>query len=245
MTRNTTLLLGAGTGTAAGLLVIVVVWIMAGDGSAPSGAPVPGEAMPPVMAAGKEVRAQDLQPVALFFQGTDEFLLRPEVREIFWTAQVTDRARQVVAELLRGPQAADRLPLLPEGFTLREVYVMPGGIAWVDLGSGGSRPTMGSRQERAAVEGIALSLTANFSEIERVGLLIDGGQVESLAGHLDLRITYTGASWLPPGARVDDLLPAEVVEARRAAEAGGASGIGEAPGLSARLTGTPEGAIEQ
>jgi spore germination protein GerM len=225
------IVLGAAAGVVLGLAVLVLaVTLIGDDGSAsenedseaaaqaaPAVAePGPGQEEPvPVVDGGEPVVSTDLRPVALFFSGGQDFLLLPEVRKIFWTASLTDRARQVVNELLRGPTDDGELaPSIPAGLTLREVYVMPGGTCWVDLSTSGRRPQIGSQQEWAAVESLALSLTANFAEIQRVGVLLDGEQSESLAGHLDLRRTFTGREWLPPGVRLEDLLPGEVLADR-------------------------------
>jgi hypothetical protein len=220
VTQRTTILAGAGVGVAVGLVILAIVWMLTSDGDAGTVGTEAGAAAAAgdVPAAGELVGDRDLQPVVLFFPGGDEVLLRPETREIYWTALLTDRARQVLAEFLRGPEVETRRPVVPASLALKEVYVLPGGNAWVDLTwTAGRSLAMGSLEERAVVEGIALSLTANFPEIRRVGILIDGEQVESLAGHVDLRATYTGREWLPPGARLDDLIPAEVREAREKA----------------------------
>lgn len=231
MTTRTSILAGVAAGIVLGAIVLAVIFAVRGGGEAgsegaagelPPGAeqPAPGTESPvESLDAGETVQKSDLRPVALFFAGREGLLLLPETRNIFWTASATDRARQVVNELLRGPLPGGRLlPALPEGLSLREVYLLPDGSCWVDLGLSKGRIQTGSQEEWAAVEALALSLTLNFPEIRRVGLLLDGEQAESLAGHVDLRRLYTGREWLPGGVDADDLLPGPV-RADRAARA--------------------------
>jgi hypothetical protein len=231
LTTRSSILAGVAAGVGLGVIVLAVIFALRGGGGSdagdtaelPPGAelPAPGAEEPaaPSLDAGEAVQTSDLRPVALFFAGREGMLLLPETRNIFWTASVTDRARQVVNELLRGPLPDGRLlPALPSGLRLREVYLLPDGSCWVDLGLSQGRIQTGSREEWAAIEAVALSLTLNFPEILRVGLLLDGEQVESLAGHVDLQRLYTGREWLPGGVQADDLLP-EPVRADRAAHA--------------------------
>jgi hypothetical protein len=217
LTTRKAVLAGVAAGAGLGLIVLVLLLALRGGGdevpATSAEGPLAAEEGTPVstLDAGQAVEPNDLRPVALFFAGREGMLLLPETRNIFWTASATDRARQVVNELIRGPLPDGRLlPAVPPGLSLREVYLLPDGSCWVDLGLSGGRVQTGSREEWAAVEAVALSLTLNFPEIRRVGLLLDGEQVESLAGHVDLRRLYTGREWLPGEVDAGDLLPEAV-----------------------------------
>lgn len=80
------------------------------------------------------------------------------------------------------------LSLIPPGTMLRGFYITDRGDAFVDLTPEVS--TMhpgGSTGELLTVYAIVNTLTANLSSVERVQILIDGKQVDTLAGHVDLR----------------------------------------------------------
>jgi len=92
---------------------------------------------------------------------------------------------------------------LPPDTTLRQVYVLDDGTAWVDFsaelrtGIGG-----GSTAERLAVYAVVDSVVLNVPEIGRVGILIDGNPVTTLNGHLDLRRPLVPDRTLLTGAEV-------------------------------------------
>ena len=111
-----------------------------------------------------------------------------EPREIFETNSPVDRAKQILSDLLAGPNDSDSLPAVPQGISLRQVYVMDNGVAYADFSSELSRRIGGgSMEEILAVYSIVNSLVLNVEEIERVGILLDGRPCETLNGHLDLR----------------------------------------------------------
>jgi spore germination protein GerM len=126
--------------------------------------------------------------VTLWFPSTAGDALVGDGAEIFSTADPGSRAKQIVVALLGGPQRAGALPALPRDTTLRQVYVLEDGTAWVDFSSqlrtgiGG-----GSADERLAVYAVVNSVALNVPEIGRVGILVEGNPVLTLNGHLDLR----------------------------------------------------------
>ena len=78
--------------------------------------------------------------------------------------------------------------LVPPGTILRAFYITERGDAFVDLSPEAS--TMhpgGSTNELLTVYAIVNAVTANLSSVERVQILIDGKQADTLAGHVDLR----------------------------------------------------------
>jgi spore germination protein GerM len=78
--------------------------------------------------------------------------------------------------------------LIPAGTTLRAFYITERGDAFVDLSPEVS--TMhpgGSTNELLTVYAIVNAVTANLSSVERVQILINGKQADTLAGHVDLR----------------------------------------------------------
>lgn len=126
--------------------------------------------------------------VTLWFPSTAGDALVGEDAEIFFTTDPGARAKQIVVALLSGPKRAGALPALPSETSLRQVYILEDGSAWVDFSSqlrteiGG-----GSSDERLAVYAVVNSVGLNVPEIVRVGFLVDGNPILTLNGHLDLR----------------------------------------------------------
>jgi spore germination protein GerM len=150
--------------------------------------PTPGEPSPDVARDGDESRPLQRIVVEIYFPSAEALGLVGEEREIFQTPAPGDRAKQVIADLLSGPANGLALRALPQGTQLRQVYVLADGTAWVDFsadlreGVGG-----GSAEELITVYSIVNSVALNVTEIQRVGILIEGRPVETLNGHVDLR----------------------------------------------------------
>lgn len=76
----------------------------------------------------------------------------------------------------------------PAGTELRAVYLAPGGDAFVDLNREVTREHGGgSLDELFTVYAIVNALTTNMPEISAVQILIEGREVDTLVGHVDLR----------------------------------------------------------
>jgi hypothetical protein len=126
--------------------------------------------------------------VALYFPSAYHSYLVTEPREIFDTASPGDRAKQILSDLLEGPNDPASMAAIPRGVLLRQVYVTSGGVAYADFSSDLKYAVRGgSMDEVLAVYSIVNSLVMNIEEIERVGILVDGQECETLSGHMDLR----------------------------------------------------------
>jgi len=111
-----------------------------------------------------------------------------ESREIFAAAAPEDWAKQIVADLIAGPTGEAALPALPPSTELRQVFVLSGGVVWVDFSSAlRSGLPGGSAAELLAVYAVVNSIALNVPGVQRVGLMIDGRPVDTLGGHVDLR----------------------------------------------------------
>ena len=94
---------------------------------------------------------------------------------------------KIVNALIAGPGGAAE-PAVPEGTSLRQLYVDRYGTAWVDF-SAELKANLpgGSASETLTVYAIVNSIGLNVPEIRSVGILVGGNPVETLNGHLDLR----------------------------------------------------------
>ncbi|HVQ65110.1 MAG TPA: GerMN domain-containing protein [Terriglobia bacterium] len=146
--------------------------------------------------------------VKVFFPGMQEdIILSGEDQTIFRSAELANRARQILQKLLEGPKTAGLYPSLPKDTKLQEVFIDGMGLAYVDFSSPFSANHPGGMlNEQATVYSIVNSLTYNLPEIRQVKILVGGAEKETLAGHclllplgMDLSITDVA----PPKDQVD------------------------------------------
>jgi hypothetical protein len=126
--------------------------------------------------------------IATLYYGTpDGQALAAVKREVPLGEGPREQGRQILQSELEDPPAP-YLSLIPRGTTLRAFYITDRGDAFVDLSTEAS--TMhpgGSTLELLTVYAIVNAVTANLTSVERVQILVDGRQVDTLAGHVDLR----------------------------------------------------------
>jgi hypothetical protein len=78
--------------------------------------------------------------------------------------------------------------VIPKGTTLRAFFVTERGDAFVDLSRDVSTAHPGgSLTELLTVHAIVNAVTANLPAVQRVQILVDGREVDTLAGHVDVR----------------------------------------------------------
>ena len=147
--------------------------------------PPPGEAATP------RIKAR------LFFLTADGMRLQPSEQEVEFGATTTAQARRLIEAQLQPPQAP-LLSAVPAGTTLKELFLTDSGEAFVDLSAELSKNhTGGSLDEILTVYTLVSALTENLPSITRVQILIDGREVDTLAGHVDLRRPLPRASeWI-------------------------------------------------
>lgn len=96
------------------------------------------------------------------------------------------RAKQLIQALISQAPSPDRR-LLPADAALLEFYLLPDGTAVADFSAAlATQLPSGILSETLAVESIARTLAANLSGVERLKILVQGQEPETLAGHLDL-----------------------------------------------------------
>ena len=126
--------------------------------------------------------------IATLYYGTpDGQALASVKREVALGEGPRAQGRQILqSELEAAPPPY--VSLIPPGTTLRAFYITERGDAFVDLSPEVS--TMhpgGSTNELLTVYAIVNAVTGNLTSVERVQILIDGKQADTLAGHVDLR----------------------------------------------------------
>lgn len=144
---------------------------------APAGAPVPAAAP----ATERKINA------TLYFISEDGLSLVGVPREVPFGEPVAEQARRILeAQLGRAPEPLS--PAVPAGATLRALFLSDKGDAFVDLSADArTRHTGGAIDELFTIYAIVNALTVNLPAIKRVQILVEGKEVDTLAGHVDLR----------------------------------------------------------
>ncbi|MBU1487684.1 GerMN domain-containing protein [bacterium] len=129
---------------------------------------------------------EDKIVISLYFSTEDAAYLAEEKRDLPKGEEVGNQIKLVVKELIKGPTLSNLSPTLPKETVLREVYLEEG-TCFLDFGQElrDNHPG-GSSGEELTVFSLVNTLTHNFSQIERVQILIEGKEVETLVGHIDL-----------------------------------------------------------
>lgn len=173
------------------LVVMALVLLAAGIGAVvlsrylattePSAAP---EAAAPAVES-RKIKAR------LFYVAEDGVRLVPGEREIPFGETTLDQARRIVEAQLE-PVAPPLVSAIPAGTRLRALYLTGANEAFVDLSAEvQSAHPGGLTNELLTVYTIVDALTINLPALAGVQILVDGREVDTLAGHVDLRRPLT------------------------------------------------------
>lgn len=147
---------------------------------APREAPVAGD---PTAAGG----APPPDTARLFYVAEDGTALIGRTVEAPSGGDAVERARTIAERQLAPPERPLISPF-PAGTTLRAIYLTAEGDAFVDLSRHASAGHPGgSLDELFTVYALVNALVSNVQEIDAVQILIEGREVDTLAGHVDLR----------------------------------------------------------
>jgi hypothetical protein len=147
--------------------------------------------------------------VKVFFPAAaGEPLLSTEDHTIFQSAEVENRARQVLQKLQEGPQTDTMFASLPKDTKVQDLFISMEGIAYIDFSNTISTNHPGGVvNELATIYSIVNSLTYNLPEIKLVKILIGGTEKETLAGHclllLPLGVDLSITTIPPPEEKAD------------------------------------------
>jgi spore germination protein GerM len=169
---------------AAGLVILAVsAWLVTrSPGGPPHPQPVAETATEPEPAP-----ATASITATLFYGSQDGQALVAFKTEVPFADDLVAQGREILAMQLE-PAPNPYVSVIPEGTTLRAFYVTERGEGFVDLSSEiSTNHPGGSFTELLTVYTIVNAVTANLAAVQRVQILIDGTEVDTLAGHVDLR----------------------------------------------------------
>lgn len=140
-------------------------------------APAPTAPAPP----GRKIKAR------LYYVAEDGMRLTSVEREVAYGDGTLDQAREIVAAQI-APVVEPLVSAVPSGTSLRALFLTDHGEAFVDLSRevAAAHPG-GTVNELLTVYTIVNALTENLPAVSAVQVLVDGKEVETLAGHVDLR----------------------------------------------------------
>src|SRR5438477_1748029 len=128
--------------------------------------------------------------VNLYFPSDEDGSLVEETRSIAWSANDADRIRSVLLALIEGSRSG-RARSLPASADVRAVFLASDGTAYLDFSNNAiGLPAPGIGSETLAVYSIVDSLATNVPAVTQVRFLIQGQEVETLDGHVDLTAAF-------------------------------------------------------
>jgi hypothetical protein len=135
-------------------------------------------APPPVVPDTPHIQA------TLFYATADGLALIAVRRDVPLAANPLAQGR-IILSLQLQPAPPPFVSVIPQGTTLRGFYVTDRGDAFVDLSrEAASAHPGGSFLELLTVQAIVQSVTSSLPSARRVQILVEGKEVDSLAGHV-------------------------------------------------------------
>ena len=126
----------------------------------------------------------------LFYAAAEGDALIPVQREVPLAEGLVAQGRQILTAQFASPPAP-YVSAIPAGTTLRAFFVTEKGDAFVDVSGISTAHPGGSLTELLTVQAIVNAVTANLPAVQRVQILVDGKEVDTVAGHVDIRQPLT------------------------------------------------------
>ena len=122
----------------------------------------------------------------LFYATAEGDALLPVQREVPLAEGLVAQGRQILTAQF-APPPAPYISAIPPGTVLRAFYVTEKGDAFVDVSGISAAHPGGSLTELLTAHAIVNAVTANLPAVQRVQILVDGKEVDTIAGHVDIR----------------------------------------------------------
>lgn len=123
----------------------------------------------------------------LYFASLDGLALVPEPRQVLQPPQTGDQMAEALRELIAGPASEQLGRVLPAETTLRQVFVTSQGTVYVNFGPEiAQKHPGGVGAELLSVYGVVNTLERNFPQVRQVAILVDGRELPTLAGHVEI-----------------------------------------------------------
>lgn len=152
---------------------------------------------PPQVESGDAATADATAPATVYFGDRDGRTLVSERRDVPQGGTLEVRVKSVVAAMADEPETPGAVRVLPGDARLLRVFQdTDSATLYLDFSPElVTRHPGGSAAEWATLAALARTMRANFPDIARVQLLVDGQAVETLAGHFDTSQPLDLAAW--------------------------------------------------
>jgi len=135
------------------------------------------------------------QNVKLTIAYDDDGVFRSRDVSAILPAEPTAQARQLLQTLIRQYVARPSPHPLAEGSQVNNVFLVNQKLAVVDLNQAfADEHRSGIMVEDFTLMSLIDTLAVNFPQLQQVKLLVDGKERETLAGHADIKTTYSTAA---------------------------------------------------
>jgi spore germination protein GerM len=158
---------------------------------------------PPVLVEEAPVSVEDAETmgtraVTLYFPTRDAEAVRGEVRNIRAHVRRDEEIEAVVEQLLVGPDTQGLISAMPPGTRLWHAFFDDKqSLVYLDFSQelvSGLRG--GSTTELMVLTSLLRTLAVAFPDIHGAQILVDGLEIETLAGHIDLTEPLNPGDWL-------------------------------------------------
>jgi len=136
--------------------------------------------------------------IVLYFSSNDEEYLVPEFRQINLSSHIEGQILEVMEELIKGStiqqpdNGKELVNVIPDGARINGARLGEDGTLFLDFSKElKERHPGGSWAEMMTIYSIVDTIIKNFPDIEKVKILIEGKEIETLAGHIDTRLPLT------------------------------------------------------
>jgi spore germination protein GerM len=127
------------------------------------------------------------EELSIWFASQQEDALVLEKRRVPPSLTALDRAKASLQELIAGP-TSHALRTIPTEVKIRELFIDDQKTAYIDFSEALTQTHPGGPwAEMLTIRSIMQTLVANVPEIKRVQIIIEGREMETLAGHIDIR----------------------------------------------------------
>ena len=145
----------------------------------------------------KVIPLDETREVALYFGDTASRRLVAEQRRIPLEENPAETARKIIQALLEGPQQ-EGTRAIPQRTRVKALYITSDDTAVVDFSREIATDHPGGlNAELLTIFSIVKTLTRNVHQIKKVKVLVEGSEIETLAGHIDCLRPFSGSpAWL-------------------------------------------------
>jgi spore germination protein GerM len=128
--------------------------------------------------------------MVIFFATSKKGVLVGEDRDIETNTSIINQIEDCIRELIQGPHDQTLFPVIPRQTELSQVFIdHDHGLAYVDFSSKiHTYYPGGAETELLTIYAIINTICYNFPEIKRVQILVEGQEIESLAGHVYIKM---------------------------------------------------------